>query len=954
MYTVIIIALLFIGIRFLYLGIQKRTKNKIVTGGLVIALTALFFMFMSFWGEKLWFDNVEFAQRFWLEVTTKASMVVIGGGLSLLIVHLMTRSISKESIFYKYLALIIALIYGISWGFSDWEIILKFFNSVEAGIKEPIHQQDASFYMFELPFYQQVVTFFIVTSIISLAAVLLGIFAKEPNTPGSRDITHGIREGRSLVYSASVFFVALALDKFLARFDLLFSNWGAVSGPGWTDAHIRLPGYTITAVLTMFIALLFIIPSSRKRILNYLQRFKIQAMNLLPAAIGSLFGIILISWLLILSILPAAFQWLKVEPNEITMEAPYIKHNINLTRHAFDLKNIQEKEYPVSEKFNKQIVESNPGVFSNIRLWDWQALDAVYQQFQEIRLYYEFNDVDIDRYMIDSTYQQVMVSAREMNTKNLPSQSKTFVNKRFKYTHGYGITLTKVNEFTSNGLPNLLIKDIPPKSQYEKLKVDQPSIYYGELTNSHVIVNSKEKEFDYPSGEENIYTRYNGKGGVQISNLWRKFLFGWKFDGTRFFFSGYPSDSSRIMFNRNIKERVQKIAPFLTFDEDPYIVLSDGKLYWMLDAYTTSTSFPYSEPYNSQEVIEYQQGESDRELVSNVAPRLHGINYFRNSVKVVINAHSGQPKFYIYNDDDPIINVWQKIFPGMFKPKEEMPEDLQKHVRYPLDKLRVQGQVYAKYHMTDPRVFYNQEDIWVRATEKYYNTIKPVEPYYIMWERPGKDQTEFVLMQPFTPKNRQVMIGWIAGMSDGENYGDFLAYKFPKERRILGPQQVETKIDQDSYLSGQLSLWDQRGSNVIRGNVMAIPVGETMIYVEPIYLQSETAAYPELRLVAVMHNDKLSYAESFDEALKGIYGEPVKKVPAEGAKEPEKRVTEDQNMLIKSANQALQNYLKYTGEEQFDQAAQSMKELKRALDKLEKQSGKGNNLNDTSSNAENN
>jgi uncharacterized membrane protein (UPF0182 family) len=513
--------------------------------------------------------------------------------------------------------------------------------------------------------------------------------------------------------------------------------------------------------------------------------------------------------------------------------------------------------------------------------------------------------------------------------------------------------LTKVNEFTSNGLPNLLVKDIPPKSKYEGLKVDNPSIYYGELTNSHVIVNSKEQEFDYPSGEKNVYTRYNGSGGVQISNTWRKFLYGWKFDGTRLFFSSYPSDSSRIMFYRNIKERVEKIAPFLTFDEDPYIVLANGKLYWMLDAYTTSTSFPYSEPYNSREVIEYQQGESERELISNVAPKLNGINYFRNSVKVVINAHSGKPKFYVYNDDDPIINVYQKIFPKMFKAKNKMPESLQKHVRYPIDKLMVQGQVYAKYHMTDPRVFYNQEDIWVRATEKYYNTIKPVDPYYIMWERPEKDKTEFVLMQPFTPKNRQVMIGWIAGMSDGENYGEFLAYKFPKERRILGPQQVETKIDQDSYLSGQLSLWDQRGSNVIRGNVMAIPVGETMIYVEPIYLQSETAAYPELRLVAVMHNDNLSYAESFDEALKGIYGEPVKKVPAEGTEKTEKKVTEDQKMLIKGANQALQNYLKYTGEEQFDQAAQSMKELKRTLNKLEKQSNEGNEKNNNIENENN-
>jgi len=937
MYTAIIIVLLFIGIRFLYFGIQKRTKGKIITGGIVIALTALFFMFMSFWGEKLWYDNIGLGDRFWIEIITKASMVIIGGGLSFLLVHLMTRSISRESIFHKYLALIIAIIYGISWGLSDWEVVLKFFNSVNAGIQEPILNQDASLYMFKLPFYHQIVNFFIVISIISAASVLLGIFAKETNTNApSSDITYGVREGRSLIYSGSVFFIALALDKFLARYDLLFSNWGAVSGPGWTDAHIRLPGYTIAAILTFLVALIFIMPATRKRLLKYLQKFKIQVISLLPAALGSLFGAILIIWLLILSILPATFQWLKVEPNEITMESSYIKNNIELTRYAFELDNIKEKEYPVSETFNKQTVESNPGIFSNIRLWDWQALDEVYKQFQEIRLYYEFNDVDIDRYTIDSTYQQVMVSAREMNTKNLPAQSKTFVNKRFKYTHGYGIALNNVHEFTSNGLPDLLIKDIPPKSKYKELKVEKPGIYYGEKTNSHVITNSEEEEFDYPSGDENIYTRYEGKGGVQISNLWRKFLYGWKFDGTRFFFSGYPTDSSRLMFHRNIKKRVQKVAPFLKFDGDPYIVLSNGKLYWIIDGYTTSSSFPYSEPYSSREIIEYKQGEMEREIVSNVAPRLNGINYLRNSVKVVIDAFNGKPELYVYDKDDPVIKVWKKVFPDMFKEKEEMPEGIKKHVRYPIDKLSVQGQVYAKYHMTDPRVFYNQEDIWIRATEKYYNNIKPVDPYYIMWERPGKDEVEFVLMQPFTPKSRQVMIGWIAGMSDGENYGDFVAYKFPKDKRILGPQQVETKIDQDSYLSGQLSLWDQRGSSVIRGNVLAIPVGETMIYVEPIYLQSETAAYPELRLVAVMHDDNLSYAESFDEALKGIYGEPVKKVPSQKAGAGEE-ISKDQSMLIKNASQALQNYLQFTGEQEFDEAAQSMKELKNALDKLEKQ-----------------
>lgn len=940
MYTAIILVLLFISIRLIYVGIQRKKRPSIVTGGLIIAVTALFFLFMSFWGEKLWFDAAGFGGRFWLEIITKSLMILAGGGIGVLLVHLMTRSIPKESIFYKYLALLIALIYGVSWGMSDWEMVLKFLYSLEAGITEPILNKDASFYMFQLPFYHQLVTYFIVISIISIASVLLGIFAVE--TRGSNtsyDITYGVREGRSLIYSGGLFFIALALDKYLARYDLLFSDWGVVSGPGWTDVHVRMPAYLIAAVITLLVAVVFMTPGFRRKILRKIQKYEVKTMNLLPATLGGLFGLTLVVWLLLLSVLPAVFQWLKVEPNEITMEAPYIKNNIELTRHGFDLSEIEEREYPVSETFTEQTVKQNPGVFSNIRLWDWRALDEVYKQFQEIRLYYEFEDVDIDRYTIDSTYQQVMVSAREMDITNLPSQSKTFVNERFKYTHGYGITLTKVNEFTENGLPNLLIKDIPPKSTYEELKVDNPRIYYGELTNAHVIANSKEQEFDYPSGDKNMYNRYSGTGGVQISNLWRKFLFGWKFDGTRLFFSGYPKDSSRIMFYRNIKQRIGKVAPFLEFDDDPYIVLANGKLYWIVDAYTTSSSFPYSEPYNSKEVIEYKEGTTSRELVNYVARHMHGVNYFRNSVKVIVDAYNGSIDLYKFDDQDPVIKVWDKIFPTMFKEKNEMPKALKKHVRYPIDKMLVQGQVYAKYHMTNPTVFYNQEDLWIRATEKYYNQIKPVDPYYIIWERPESERPEFVLMQPFTPKNRQVLIGWIAGMSDGANYGDFLAYKFPKEKRILGPQQVETKIDQDSYLSGQLTLWDQRGSNVIRGNVLAIPVGETMIYVEPIYLQSETAAYPELRLVAVMHNDKLSYAESFEEALTGIYGEPVKEIPVAGEQKQPQR---NQQELIRAADQALKDYLQYTGEGQFDQAAQSMKDLKRALEELNRSGGSEN------------
>jgi hypothetical protein len=650
----------------------------------------------------------------------------------------------------------------------------------------------------------------------------------------------------------------------------------------------------------------------------------------LLASAGSL---IVIIWILGLSIIPGLFQWLRVGPNEITFERPYIENNIKLTRYAFNLNNITEKEFPVSENFTRETVNNNRATFDNIRLWDWRALDAVYKQFQEIRLYYEFVDVDIDRYKYAGMYNQVMVSAREMQASNLPQQSQTFVNTRFKYTHGYGITLTTVSDFTSQGLPNLLIKNIPPQSTYDELKVEQPQIYYGELTNSHVIVNSEEEEFDYPSGEENVYIKYPGTGGVEISNTWRKFLFGWMFDGTQLFFSGYPTSQSRIMYHRQIQDRVKTLAPFLTFDADPYIVLADGKLYWIIDAYTTSEYFPYSESYNSTEDLIYKEGDQNRVLTTTSAPELNGINYIRNSVKVVVDAFNGSVDFYVFDEEDPLIKVWSNIFSGMFKSKDEMPAQLRDHVRYPVDFLLVQGLMYAKYHMTDPAVFYNQEDLWIRATEKYYGEVQPVDPYYIMWELPEKNDPEFVLILPFTPKNRQVMIGWIAAMCDSANYGEFLAYKFPKEKRVLGTQQVETKIDQDSFLSGQLSLWDQRGSNVIRGNVLAIPVEETIIYVEPIYLQAETAAYPELRLVVVMHNDNLSYAETFEEALDGLFGEPAKEILTEEdvtTGQPQISVSEQ----IREANDAFENYLRLQGEKRFEEAARELQKLQKSLQEL--------------------
>ncbi len=934
MYILILLILLGIGAWFIISGIKNNRKSFIWFGSVFFVLTIFFFGFMSFWGDMLWFKEIGYQQRFWKEIYIKAIYIIIGAIVGGLVTFIFTYSVPRHQLPIRIVGILVAAIYGISWGYSNWDIILKYANQVPMGIQEPILNKDASFYIFTLPLYEKIYEFLMFTFIVIMATVVIA--AQNSATGKASTQTDHYKSNKSLIVSGFIFMLILAFGKYLARFDLLYSDWGVVNGPGRTDDIIRLPAYSISIVITVILAIGFITPFIREKMSSFISRFNIQSKDIIPYTLGGVLGGTFLLWVIILSIIPSLYQELRVRPNEISLEEPYIENNIQFTRYGFQLNNIKEKKYPVKDEFNERIIDQNKTMFNNIRLWDWRALKEVYNQFQEIRLYYEFEDVDIDRYTINGSTQQVMISAREMDITNLPSKSKTYINKRFKYTHGYGITLTKVNEFTANGSPNLLIKDIPPQSKFPELKVTRPEIYYGELTNTPVIVNSKEKEFDYPSGEKNVYTRYQGSGGVQIKNFWRKFLFGWKFDGTKFLLSGYPTSQSRIMFNRQIKQRVKKLAPFLKFDRDPYIVLANGKLQWIIDAYIVSNKFPYSEPFLSNENIEYKEGVSQRGLLSNVAPHLNGMNYLRNSVKITVDAYNGKANFYIYENDDPIIQVWNKIFPGLFKHKQEMPEDLKSHVRYPTDKLLVQGQVYAKYHMTDPEVFYNQEDLWVRATEKYYNQIQPVDPYYIIWELPDSNKSIFTLMQPYTPKNRQVMIGWIAGLGDPDNYGKFIAFKFPKEKRILGPQQVETKIDQDSYLSGQLSLWDQRGSNVIRGNVLAIPVGKTILYVEPIYLQSETAAYPELRLVALMHGDKLSYAPTFEKALNLL----LEKAPKEkiiSLTDNKKKPVKEKDNMIKNANNAFNNYIKYMGNQEFNKASNALNNLKQSLQQLEEE-----------------
>jgi hypothetical protein len=939
MYTLVLIVLIGGGIGLIVYGIRQRKNAPLAAGIIMAGGASLFFSLLDFWGEMLWFEAMGYGRRFWEAVWVKAVAGITGAGLGLAAVYLLTAGVALEKRLVRFIAAVLGGVIGGYQGLINWEIILKFFHQASTQLQDPIFGKTVGFYLFHLPFYDAVYHLLLVLSLISLGVAAVASFINMQ--PGGQPELRAESDRKSLnavFRCGSVLLLVLALGKYLDRFHLMYSELGAVTGPGWTDVHVRIPALIVVVGVMTAAGIVLVIGPLR----NILQRrfgFKssrgdstFQALYALGAVAAVIAGV----WIIGLGVTPALFQWLRVEPNEITFEKPYIAYNIAFTRHGFKLSDVEEREFPAAEQFGPRMVQKNRQIFDNIRLWDWRALDAVYKQFQEIRLYYEFGDVDVDRYTAADQYLQVMVSAREMEIANLPAQSQTFVNRRFKYTHGYGITLTSVSDFTPEGLPDLIVKDIPPVSRFAQLAVQQPQIYYGELTRHPAVVNTREKEFDYPRGEENVYIQYPGSGGVPFKNYWwRKFLFGWKFDGMRLFLSGYPTSQSRILFHRQIEDRVQTLAPFLRFDNDPYIVLADGKLYWIIDGYTSSRYYPYSEPFSGIVGNTGSKRIPDRQQIAIPGPvkhRLSGANYVRNSVKAVVDAFNGTVTFYVFDENDPLIQTWRNIFPELFHSRKDMPKILAEHVRYPADMLLIQGMVFAKYHMTDPTVFYNQEDLWVRATEKYYNRVQPVEPYYIMWELPGSDEPEFVLMLPFTPKNRQVLIGWIAGMCDGDNYGRFLAYKFPKEKRVLGPQQVETKIDQDSYLSGQLTLWDQRGSRVIRGNVLAIPIEETLLYVEPIYLQAETAAYPELRLVALMHNDNLSYAESFDKALEGLFSgrPPAVAVPKKEITRPsgaEFSVSE----RIRQANDAFERYLQFLGEKQYSEAARALEQLESAL-----------------------
>lgn len=761
------------------------------------------------------------------------------------------------------IVLLMALQSGFTFGARHWPEILLWQHRQPFGLVEPIFQKDASFYVFVLPFLQRVAGWFfglIVLNMAGVAAVYVfraaGQLGLKPVAPGRYVIESSGKGGdpeawnRLLTHLSvlgSLLFIGFAARTFLSQWELMYGHRSVVYGPGYTDVHVLIPALKVMGLVLLGGAGLLMAAAFARGLKATMRAIK---WALIP---------VVAVWLVGLNVIPGIVQRYRVSPNETSLELPYVQHNMAFTRQAFGLtdEHVETRDFPLLQPVDVASLAADSVTLANIRLWDWRALESTYDQNQSFRQYYDFHDVDIDRYRVNGDLRQVMLSLREMNQRAFSENAVTWVNLRQIYTHGYGLCMNPTNEFTPEGLPNYWVRDIPPVVIDSALKVTRPEIYFGELTQGHVYVNTAQREFDYPRGDENVYARYEGKGGIRLGSGLRRMALALRYDGLRQLTSGDLSAESRLLFRREIRERVSALAPFLSYDDDPYAVLADGRPHIMIDAYTTSEHFPYSEGLRG------------------------GLNYIRNSVKVVVDCYDGTVMFYVADAADPIARAWQAAFPSLFHPIDDMPATLRDHVRYPEDLLNIQAHVYATYHMADPLVFYNKEDRWAIARESLgQGHAEEMIPYYAVMKLPGETEEEYVQLIPFTPftargPQRNNMVGWMAGRCDGEHYGKLLVYRFPKQSLVYGPMQIEARIDQDGDIAKDLSLWNQQGSNVIRGNLIVLPLQNSILYTKPIFLQATHSRMPELKRVVVAGQERLGYGETYPQALADLVERPL-------------------------------------------------------------------------------
>ena len=720
----------------------------------------------------------------------------------------------------------------VAWGeVNNWDVFLRFLYQVPYGASDPLYRNDIGFYLFTLPAYIAIKNWMLLTLFLStlFAGAIYWVHGDIEYAPPRRLMSRAaIAHGSVLL---GFFFAVKACSYGLDRYLLLYGDNGVVVGASYTDIHLGLP------VLWLLVGLSIVAAFASWA------NVRVRTYRIPVAAAVLVFG----GSFVLSEVIPGLFQRVFVKPSELQLERPYIQRNIALTQQAYDLHQITAKPFPAEQDLTLKTLEANKATIDNIRLWDWNPLMDAYVQLQEIRTYYKFHDVDVDRYWLDGAYQSVMLSARELKSSLLPPNAQTWVNTRVLFTHGNGVVMSPVTRKSAEGLPLFYLRDIPPISTGGP-DIREPRIYYGQETSNYVIVKGSTPEFDYPKGKDNIYAAYDGTGGIPIGGILRKNLFAWHFGDLNLLLSSYITGASRIMIRRDIQERARAIAPFLLLDHDPYLVISSGKLYWIQDAYTTSDYFPYAQPVQ----------------------RL-GLNYIRNSVKIVIDAYNGTVAFYLMDAAEPIARTYQRIFPDLFKPFAAMPPDLQKHIRYPEDLFLIQAQIYQAYHMEAADVFYNREDLWQFPREPGGDGATLMVPYYIIMRLPGETQAEFFLMLPMVPSRRDNMIAWLAARCDSPDYGKLIVYEFPKDKLVYGPFQIEALINQNTEISQQLTLWNQMGSRVIRGNLLVIPIENSILYVSPLYLRAAQGQLPELKRVIAAYGDHVVMKETLAEALSALF-----------------------------------------------------------------------------------
>lgn len=935
--------------------IHRPKKGLSFAVMVIVVILVLLIVCAGFLTNWMWFDSLGYEKVFWTKFLSQLEIGVPVFLAAMLLVRIYLKSLKKhyfieiesheipdEKRLNKIswgMSVVFGLLVGLTAGASTWMDFRQFANATSFGLKDPIFHLDISFYVFKLSFLTKAnnIVLGIVVGVVIITLLYYGILMmvrtpdmfewepeepEDPETSGENAIpfTRKNRKKPSekrtldlnnsnmsqLLHIASgkltllgiVFYVMVAMDFLMRQFDLLHVHTGAVYGAGFTDVNVKLWVYRLIMVLSIVGAVTLCHHMHRK------EPKKLVRIPIAIVAVGLLGGVV-----------SFAVQNLLVSPDEINKESKYLERNISFTRHAYGLDNIKVEEFPAEQNLNRQAIRDNSQTITNIRINDYEPVQDFYNQTQSIRQYYDFNDVDIDRYNINGEQTQTYLAAREINESKI---SSTWINRHLKYTHGYGAAVSRVDAVTASGQPDIIVKNIPPESEAKDIEITRPEIYFGELTNDYVIVNTDEQEFDYPNGNENSYSMYKGKAGIKL-NLLNRILFSVREGSMKLLVSSNVNSDSRIIINRNIKDRAEKLMPYLSYEKDPYMTVVNGKLYWIVDAYTTSSYYPYSEPYSGE---------------------VGSTNYIRNSVKVVVDAYNGDTTFYVVDQDDPVARTYQKIYPTLFKDGKDMPEGIRKHIRYPNSLLKIQAGVYTKYHMDQVKVFYQDEDLWDIAHQIYGTEEKEMDPSYFIFELPDEKKAEFINMIPFTPKSKQNMTAIMMARNDGNRYGQLLVYKFPKNKTVYGPMQIEAQIDQNTEISKEFSLWNSSGSKYRRGDLFVIPINNSIMYVEPVYLEASNQAIPEMKRVIVAYGDKIAYESTLEDALADLFGEDENSGQSQSASASSGKNNSGKSNtkeLIQKANEAYENAVNAQKSGNWKKYGDYLDELEKYLNQLEDQ-----------------